>query len=298
MVSEIAEHGVGAAVPAVCVCGSVWLSMEGAKLVPKAAVFPASSLVLFLNSAPPPITDNGYSSLCCSESYECYAKNDAYSQCRSGCPSSWSCADEDDAVNAASTTIIILIILFVCLAGAGAYYMKNRHDAQKMHDARHDTLPDPSKAGRKSDPAGPDKSVEMSPVIPTVELKLASNPVQDLSDIVGCWKLSKIPTEILPMEETHRTCEVLFKGKHYGNRYDICDGPLDIERNDGWKVDKVHSEIGVNIVWVNPESGEQPVEWEKDDDAVPTTGDQAESEERPAAIVPVPPPSGRELEML
>ena len=65
----------------------------------------------------------------------------------------------------------------------------------------------------------------------------------------GDGKKDKYPSRMRPafaFQQASLLNHELFKGKHYGNRYDICDGPENIERNDGWKVDKIHSSTDDN----------------------------------------------------
>merc|ERR1711998_781728 len=246
------------------------------------------------------------SSICCNDGYDCYAKKSTYSQCRTSCPSSWtadgSCNNTDDAVDAASTTIIILVIVLVVIVGAGAFYYYRKHEAQKLHDDRESTVgPTASKSKKTIVDKGDydsvpqtNKSVEMTNKKPKVELKAAVNPVTELSDLVGCWTVSGVPTEILPMDEVEHTFQVYFKGKHYGNRYDLTDGPVNIERNDGRIVDKAHSELGVSIVWTCKDSTQEPVIWAKNEGAVPTkTGPPSARE-----LVAAPPPAEDVTEQL
>ena len=71
--------------------------------------------------------------------------------------------------------------------------------------------------------------------------------------------------------------QVKFNGKRYGDRYDIVDGPTGIRRNDGWTVDKEHSEKGVTIVWIaeNDADKKNPVTWLIDQDPALSTTEVA-----------------------
>ena len=107
-------------------------------------------------------------------------------------------------VAAASTSIIIIVILAVSIVGAYSVYVHKKHKKQMLYNNRRMSEPKMfNKINLKDVSPRGEKTVELANIKSTITaddkddktskatttLSAATNPVEELSDIVGCWKV-------------------------------------------------------------------------------------------------------------